>query len=88
MTDYALIITCRPDYVLHMETLEEDLALLLDRVGLNEHRELFPHTHIQQGGPSSNMTSQLLQQLRPDELQALVNKYRLDFDLYGYDTIR
>ena len=88
MTDYSLIITCRPDYVLHMETLEEDLALLLDRVGLSQHRDLFPHTHTQHGGPSSNMTSQLLQQLRPDELQALINKYRLDFDLYGYDTIR
>ena len=89
MTDcHSIVSICRPDYVLHMETLEEDLALLLDRVGLSEHRELFPHTHTQHGGPSSSMTSQLLQQLRPDELQALINKYKLDFDLYGYDTIR
>ena len=34
------------------------------------------------------MTRQLLQQLRPDEIQELVNKYKLDFELYGYDTNR
>ena len=89
MTDCQSIVSiCRPDYVLHMETLEEDLALLLDRVGLSEHRELFPHTHTQRGGPSSNMTRGLLQQLRPDELQELIRKYKLDFELYGYDPNR
>ena len=35
-----------------------------------------------------SMTRQLLQQLRQDELQALVDKYKLDFRLYGYDTYR
>ena len=34
------------------------------------------------------MTRQLLQQLRPDEIQDLVNKYKLDFELYGYDANR
>ena len=89
MTDYLYLhYLLRPDYVLHMETLDEDLALLLDSVGLSEHRELFPHTHTQRGGPSSNMTRELLQQLRPDELQELIKKYKLDFELYGYDTNR
>ena len=78
----------RPDYILHMETLEEDLTLLLDNIGLSKHRELFPHTHTQRGGPSANMTRDLLQQLRPDELQALIEKYKFDFELYGYDTNR
>ena len=79
-------MSLRPDFILHMETLERDLGSLLGSVGLSQHLDLFPHTHTQAGGPSANITHTLLTQLRPDELRALVNKYSLDFRLFGYDA--
>ena len=40
----------RPDYIIHMETLDQDLATLLEDTKLSQHLELFPHTHTQEGG--------------------------------------
>ena len=75
---------CRPDYVLHMETLSADVARLLADTGLAEHAQLLPHTHTQAGGPSSQLVDSLVDQLQPDQLQQLQQLYQLDFELFGY----
>lgn len=69
-----------------METLGTDLETLLDDVNLSEHRHKFTHTHTQIGGPSSELTQQYLSELGENELLQLKEKYRIDFELYGYDT--
>jgi len=74
----------RPDYILHMETLETDLDNLLDDVRLSQHRHKFPHTHTQIGGPSEKMTRKYLSELGKNELAQLREKYRIDFELFGY----
>ena len=81
-------ITSRPDYILHLETLDQDLATLLTSVKLDQHTHLFPHTHTQRGGQSGQLRSQFVSQLSQDELDQLVDMYSLDFELYGYDKYR
>lgn len=74
----------RPDYIIHMETFTEDLSLLLGEVGLAQHLPLFPHTHSQSGGHSSQLTDSFLAQISESQLLQLINKYRLDLELFGY----
>jgi hypothetical protein len=38
-----------PDYILHMESLEEDVRLLLEAADLSQFAQNFPHTHRQKG---------------------------------------
>ena len=78
----------RPDYVLHMETLDDDLTSLLRDVNLLEHKSLFPHTHTQRGGHSSQLADQFLSKLTQQELSQIQDKYKLDFQLFGYLTKR
>ena len=77
-------INFRPDYILHLETFSEDLQHLLTDVGLSQHRHLFPHTHTQRGGHSSQLTESFISQLSSNQLLQLVDKYRLDLELFGY----
>ena len=81
---YDKIHHLRPDYILHLETFSEDLEHLLTDVGLSQHKHLFPHTHTQRGGHSSNLTESFLSQLSTNQLLQLVDKYRLDLELFGY----
>ena len=74
----------RPDYILHLETFSEDLEQLLGDVGLSQHLPPFPHTHTQRGGHSSTLTEGFLSQLSRSQLVQLVDKYRLDLELFGY----
>ena len=74
----------RPDYIIHMETLEQDLGTLLEDTKLSQHLDLFPHTHIQEGGHSSSLTSSFLSQLSSHQLAQLHHKYLLDHQLFGY----
>ena len=77
-------INFRPDYILHLETFSEDLEHLLADVGLSQHLHLFPHTHTQRGGHSSQLAESFLSQLSSNQLVELVDKYRLDLELFGY----
>jgi len=38
-----------PDYILHMESLEKDVRLLLEAADLSQFAQNFPHTHRQKG---------------------------------------
>ena len=77
-------INSRPDYILHLETFSQDLEHLLADVGLAQHLHLFPHTHTQRGGHSSQLAETFLSQLSSSQLLQLVDKYRLDLELFGY----
>ena len=54
------------------------------RVGLDQHTPLFPHTHNQAGGSSSQLTDTFLAQLDSHQLEQLKQQYSLDRRLYGY----
>lgn len=73
-----------PHYILHMETLQEDLHTFLKDIQLSQFEHLFPHTHSQQGGHSSEVSEKFLQDLNPNEMDQLYEKYQLDHQLFGY----
>ena len=81
----ASLTISRPDYILHLETLDQDLSRLLTQVKLDQHRNMFPHTHTQVGGSSDQLRSQFVSQLSQHQLGQLVETYSLDFELFGYD---
>ena len=74
----------RPDYIIHMETLDRDLAILLEETNLSQHMDLFSHTHSQTGGHSSSLTNNFLSKLSDQQLSELYKKYYLDHQLFGY----
>ena len=75
----------QPDFVLHMETLDDDLDQVLKDINLSQHRSLFPHTHQQRGGHSSQLVNTFTSALSQPDLQQLIRKYHLDFELFGYE---
>lgn len=74
----------KPQMVIHMETLQEDLDLLLDR--LNLPRQPFPVTHSQRGGHSSSadVVQKYFSTLLKSDVRQLYEMYRLDHELFGY----
>lgn len=80
-----------PDHILHMETLEADLAALLRRIGVGGAAEAaaaeFPHTHQQAGGHSSSgaLREELFSTLSKSQVRELHDKFRLDHEMFGYD---
>lgn len=81
----------QPDIVIHMETFEEDLKILLRKAGYEDSAEIerliekFPHTHSQSGGHSHKLASKYYSQLTKSQIQSLYEMYKLDHDLFGYD---
>ena len=69
---------------MRLEHLQEELPILLAKAGLSQHLHLFPHTHTQRGGHSSQLAETFLSQLSSSQLLQLVDKYRLDLELFGY----
>jgi len=76
----------RPDFILHLETLEEDIQEMLKVINLSSFSSSFPHTHKQKGVSSSSRTKQLLGELSSWDLKELMNLYRLDFELFNYSS--
>ena len=74
----------RPDYIIHMETFSTDLEQVLSDVKLSAHLSLFHHTHTQRGGHSSHLTEAFVSQLSESQLLQLMQKYKLDLELFGY----
>ena len=78
----------RPNHILHMETLEADLAALLRRIGVGASEAArFPHTHRQAGGHSSSeaLREELFSTLSKSQVWELHDKFRLDHEMFGYD---
>ena len=78
----------RPNHILHMETLEADLAELLRRIGAGAAEAAkFPHTHRQAGGHSSSaaLRQELFSTLTKSQVRELHDKFRLDHEMFGYD---
>ena len=78
------LIDFRPDYIIHMETFSADLEQVLSDVKLSAHMSLFQHTHTQRGGHSSNLTQGFLSQISDSQRLQLMDKYKLDLELFGY----
>jgi hypothetical protein len=76
----------RPHTILHMETLEEDLDLLLVKTAGHPESVLrdFPHTHSQAGGPSGRLAAKYYSQLSKSQVNALYEMYKVDHELFGY----
>ena len=90
-----------PQFIIHLDSLKEDLALLLNRIQgiknsddesisiLNE----FPHTHSSEEDINSKKLSgknhklkKYFSTLTKSDIQELYDKYKLDHVLFGYST--
>ena len=93
--------TTMPQFIIHLDSLKEDLALLLNRIQgiknsddesisiLNE----FPHTHSSEEDINSKKLSgknhklkKYFSTLTKSDIQELYDKYKLDHVLFGYST--
>ena len=71
----------RYDLVLKVETLESDWEVLRRLTGLEE----LPHLkHLNDNQNNQGIYRDYIGQLSPRTLQKLYNKFRLDFELFGY----
>ena len=71
----------RYDLVLKVETLQSDWEMLRRVSGLEELPDL---KHLNDNHNSQGTYRDLISQLSPRTLQKLYNKFRLDFELFGY----
>lgn len=74
----------RPQFVIHLETFQKDLDQLMHRLDMEDRAHTFPHTHTQKGGQSSSLKEEYFSTLKQSEVLQLYDKYRLDFELFGY----
>ena len=63
---------------------KEELPQLLAVGGLAEHAGLFPHTHMQAGGPSAPFVASYFQQLSQEEVEQVKEAFKVDMQLFGY----
>ena len=81
----------RPHMILRMESLHKDLEQLLIQGGHHPSQveklvQKFPHTHSQNGGHSRHLSLQFYSQLNREQVKNLIDLYRLDLELFGYDA--
>ena len=71
------------DFIGHLETLEEDAALLLKLAGIDD-RVTFPPVHKSTG---SSEVLQYYSQVPPEHITRIGELYRSDFEMFGYDFL-
>ena len=71
------------DFIGHLETLEEDAALLLKMVGIAD-RVTFPPIHDSTG---SSEVPQYYSQVPPEYINRIGELYRSDFEMFGYEYL-
>ena len=81
----------QPNVILRMETLQDDLKYLLTKAGyrpgdISKLVEKFPHTHSQKGGHSQYLSLKFYSTLPREDVKNLVDFYKLDHELFGYDS--
>ena len=81
----------QPNVLLRMETLQDNLKYLLHKAGyhpgdISKLVEKFPHTHSQKGGHSQYLSLKFYSTLPREDVKNLVDFYKLDHELFGYDS--
>ena len=71
------------DFIGHLETLEEDAALLLKMAGIDD-RMTFPAIHKSTG---SSEVLQYYSQVPPEYINRIGQQYRSDFEMFGYEYL-
>ena len=71
------------DFIGHLETLEEDAALLLKMAGITD-RVTFPPIHKSTG---STEALQYYSQVPPEYINRIGELYRSDFEMFGYEHL-
>ena len=71
------------DFIGHLETLEEDAALLLKMAGIDD-RVTFPQIHKSTG---SSEVLQYYSQVPLEYITRIGEQYRSDFEMFGYDYL-
>jgi len=75
----------RYDIIMKMETLSRDTQYLKQTKSLNIQTDFIHHQGIHGHTSSNNRTLMYWQQLSPNLKRKLLQMYRLDFELFGYD---
>ena len=78
-------INLRPDYVLKLESLEDDIYEYLSRIGLSKYAHDFPWINPHQGHKTAARLIEFYSRLSLATIEELYHVYKLDHDLFGYD---
>jgi len=69
-----------------METFDRDQEYILNKVGIKNDVGLHKD-NVGRGGPTSqDLTIKYLQELPPKLYELLLEIYRIDFDIFGYEV--
>lgn len=82
--------TCSPcildyDAIIKLETADRDQDFVLKQSGLSAYTHL-DYKHPTKGGKSQDFRKEFYSQVSCDLLQQILNLYRADFDLFGYES--
>ena len=72
----------RPDHILKLESIHEDLGHYLNEIGLGEYAEKFPWSNP---NSKSILVPDFYSRLRKTTVQELYHIYKVDHELFDYD---
>jgi len=87
-----MFILCPPchfnfDIIVKMETFKRDTDFILSQVGLSE-KISFAKSHTTLGkSPGRNLKLEYFSQLSKKMVMALYEKYKIDFEMFGYEIV-
>ena len=71
------------DYILDVRNLSEELAFILRKLGFDI--EMVPHLHLTNDDEGHRLRKEALKSLSKNAYQILIDRYRDDFDAFGFD---
>ena len=71
------------DYILDVRNLSEELAFILRQLGIEI--EMVPHLHLTNDDEGHRLRKEALKSLSKNTYQMLIDRYRDDFDAFGFD---
>ena len=78
-------VNLRPNYVLKLESLEDDIFEYLSQIGLAQYAHDFPWINPHQGHKTAARLIEFYSRLSLSTIEELYHVYKLDHDLFGYD---
>ena len=72
------------DHVMRLETMDEDMEPLIDRLHMKKHIQVKRNTSMGDVKDQLGHVSELFRQVPDNIMKGIMNRYRLDFELFGY----
>lgn len=76
----------RPDYIMHMDTLNEDMKVIVDAMDNREKTERFTNSKIVPQASNPEVLKHYYSQVPKSQIEQLAIKYKHDMELFGFDA--